>query len=175
MKVDFTKFPLFTGIDRQDMVIADIRKDIADGIYRNVPGLPAHVLAEKIYRNELVELADDEIHILDLYTSASVGQLADSWQDYKKTIWKLVNKNIMEKMELSEALKANASVLEELIGVATSEKDGLMPSIQRMTTSYQKTSRSIVKLPNLKIIQQEYQCLFQYLRTMKIHLRLLFY
>lgn len=28
----------------------------------------------------------------------------------------------MEKMELSEALKANASVLEELIGVATSEK-----------------------------------------------------
>ena len=29
MKVDFTKFPLFTGIDRQDMVIADIRKDIA--------------------------------------------------------------------------------------------------------------------------------------------------
>ncbi|WP_252755747.1 hypothetical protein, partial [Phocaeicola vulgatus] len=84
MKVDFTKFPLFTGIDRQDMVIADIRKDIADGIYRNVPGLPAHVLAEKIYRNELVELADDEIHILDLYTSASVGQLADSWQDYKK-------------------------------------------------------------------------------------------
>ena len=51
MKVDFTKFPLFTGIDRQDMVIADIRKDIADGIYRNVPGLPAHVLAEKIYRN----------------------------------------------------------------------------------------------------------------------------
>ena len=51
MKVDFTKFPLFTGIDKQDMVIADIRKDIADGIYRNVPGLPAHVLAEKIYRN----------------------------------------------------------------------------------------------------------------------------
>ena len=49
-----------------------------------MPGLPAHVLAEKIYRNELVELADDEIHILDLYTSASVGQLADSWQDYKK-------------------------------------------------------------------------------------------
>ena len=29
-------------------------------------------------------------------------------------------------MELSEALKANASVLEELIGVATSEKDGLL-------------------------------------------------
>ena len=94
MKVDFTKFPLFTGIDRQDMVIADIRKDIADGIYRNVPGLPAHVLAEKIYRNELVELADDEIHILDLYTSARWGSLPTHGRIIRKTIWKLklVNK-----------------------------------------------------------------------------------
>ena len=97
MKVDFTKFPLFTGIDRQDMVIADIRKDIADGIYRNVPGLPAHVLAEKIYRNELVELADDEIHILDLYTSASVGSSPTHGRIIRKTIWKLVNKKILWK------------------------------------------------------------------------------
>lgn len=52
----------------------------------------------------------------------------------------------MEKMELSEALKANASVLEELIGVATSEKDGLMPSIQRMTTSYQKDQQKYCKI-----------------------------
>ena len=34
----------------------------------------------------------------------------------------------MEKMELSEALKANASVLGELIGNATSNKSGLMSS-----------------------------------------------
>lgn len=52
----------------------------------------------------------------------------------------------MEKMELSEALKANASVLEGLIGVATSEKDGLMPSIQRMTTSYQKDRQTYCKI-----------------------------
>ena len=82
MKVDFTKFPLFTGIDRQDMVIADIRKDIADGIYRNVPGLPAHVLAEKIYRNELVELP------------LRWGSLPTHGRIIRKTIWKLklVNK-----------------------------------------------------------------------------------
>ena len=97
MKVDFTKFPLFTGIDRQDMVIADIRKDIADGIYRNVPGLPAHVLAEKIYRNELVELADDEIHILDLYTSARWGSSPTHGRIIRKTIWKLVNQKILWK------------------------------------------------------------------------------
>lgn len=36
-----------------------------------------------------------------------------------------------------------ATILEELIGVATSEKDGLMPSIQRMTTSYQKNQQKL--------------------------------
>ena len=53
-------------------------------------------------------------------------------------------------MELSEALKANASVLEELIGVATSEKDGLMPSIQRMTTSYQKDQQKYCKIAEFR-------------------------
>lgn len=36
--------------------------------------------------------------------------------------------------------------LGELIGVATSEKDGLMPSIQRMTTSYQKNQQKYCKI-----------------------------
>lgn len=56
----------------------------------------------------------------------------------------------MEKMELSEALKANASVLDGLIGVATSEKDGLMPSIQRMTTSYQEVQQKYCKIAEFK-------------------------
>ena len=55
----------------------------------------------------------------------------------------------MEKMELREALKANASILGGLIGVATSEKDGLMPSIQRMTTSYQKDQQKYCKIAEL--------------------------
>ena len=38
------------------------------------------------------------------------------------------------------------ALLEELIGVATSEKDGLMPSIQRMTTSYQKYQQKYCKI-----------------------------
>ena len=54
MKVDFTKFPLFTGIDRQDMVIADIRKDIADGIYRNVPGLPADRKSTRLNSSHII-------------------------------------------------------------------------------------------------------------------------
>ena len=82
MKVDFTKFPLFTGIDRQDMVIADIRKDIADGIYRNVPGLPAHVLAETMTRF--------------IYLTSTLplrwGSSPTHGRIIRKTIWKLVNK-----------------------------------------------------------------------------------
>ena len=41
-------------------------------------------------------------------------------------------------------------VLEELIGVATSEKDGLMPSIQRMTTSYQKDQQKYCKIAEFR-------------------------
>lgn len=41
-------------------------------------------------------------------------------------------------------------LLEELIGVATSEKDGLMPSIQRMTTSYQKDQQKYCKIAEFR-------------------------
>lgn len=43
-----------------------------------------------------------------------------------------------------------AGKLEELIGVATSEKDGLMPSIQRMTTSYQKDQQKYCKIAEFR-------------------------
>lgn len=43
-------------------------------------------------------------------------------------------------------MQSLASKLGELIGVATSEKDGLMPSIQRMTTSYQKDQQKYCKI-----------------------------
>ena len=42
------------------------------------------------------------------------------------------------------------ALLEELIGVATSEKDGLMPSIQRMTTSYQKDQQKYCKIAEFR-------------------------
>ena len=41
-------------------------------------------------------------------------------------------------------------LLGELIGVATSEKDGLMPSIQRMTTSYQKDQQKYCKIAEFR-------------------------
>ena len=46
--------------------------------------------------------------------------------------------------------KISKILLEELIGVATSEKDGLMPSIQRMTTSYQKDQQKYCKIAEFR-------------------------
>lgn len=46
----------------------------------------------------------------------------------------------MEKMELSEALKANASVLGELIGIATKENKGLSDSVQALNSTIYKIS-----------------------------------
>ena len=43
-----------------------------------------------------------------------------------------------------------ATILGGLIGVATSEKDGLMPSIQRMTTSYQKDQQKYCKIAEFR-------------------------
>ena len=45
-----------------------------------------------------------------------------------------------------------ATILGGLIGVATSEKDGLMPSIQRMTTSYQANQQKYCKIAEFKNI-----------------------
>ncbi|MCS2229668.1 hypothetical protein NXU85_03585 [Phocaeicola vulgatus] len=44
----------------------------------------------------------------------------------------------------------DAEDIEKLIGVATSEKDGLMPSIQRMTTSYQKDQQKYCKIAEFR-------------------------
>lgn len=53
--------------------------------------------------------------------------------------------------EIVQIDKSNlATFLEELIGVATSEKDGLMPSIQRMTTSYQKDQQKYCKIAEFR-------------------------
>lgn len=92
MKVDFTKFPLFTGIDRQDMVIADIRKDIADGIYRNVPGLPGTCLRRRSIGTSLWSLPMTRFIYLTSTLPLRWGSSPTHGRIIRKTIWKLVNK-----------------------------------------------------------------------------------
>ena len=93
MKVDFTKFPVHG--DRQTGYgdKADIRKDIADGEFTGTcPVFRRTCLRRRSIGTSLWSLPMTRFIYLTSTPSASVGQLADSWQDYKKTIWKLVNK-----------------------------------------------------------------------------------
>lgn len=83
MKINFRKFPMYANI-RKDMVVEqDIAEQYADSIYRNVPGLAAHVLAEKIFGStgETV-LNDSEIDTILNSIDLFPGIFADSMKDY---------------------------------------------------------------------------------------------
>ena len=83
MKINFRKFPMYASI-RKDMVVEqDIAEQYADSIYRNVPGLAAHVLAEKIFGStgETV-LNDSEIDTILNSIDLFPGIFADSMKDY---------------------------------------------------------------------------------------------
>lgn len=52
MKIDFTKIEVFTTLKRDVCVVHDVKDEFANAIYTNVPGLPAHALAYKIYNSK---------------------------------------------------------------------------------------------------------------------------
>ncbi len=85
MKADFRRFPVYTGIRKDRTVEADISESLADLVYRRVPGLPAHVLAEKIYTSQDgTELDGRERDILLQLADQLTGVYCDSIKDYFK-------------------------------------------------------------------------------------------
>lgn len=83
MKVNFKKFPVYTGISKESTMLMDISLVVSDGIYSNVAGVQAHSLALKIYQAEAeVELDETEVRLLNLSMDLFVGVLADSVRDY---------------------------------------------------------------------------------------------
>lgn len=83
MKINFRKFPMYANI-RKDMVVErDIAEEYADSIYRNIPGISAHVLAEKIFRSTgETELDDTEVDTILSSIDLFPGVFADSMKDY---------------------------------------------------------------------------------------------
>ena len=68
MKIDFRKFRIYPGIDRQRSVEMDVRKEFADLIYQNGKGIAAHALAMKIYNAEgETEYSDEEVEMIRGY------------------------------------------------------------------------------------------------------------
>lgn len=84
MKVNFVQFPLYDGIKKERLVANDITEDFGDWIYKNVPGLKAHVLAEKIFNSTMegVDIDADEIAIIRQSCAMLPGLLSDSLNDY---------------------------------------------------------------------------------------------
>ena len=63
--IDFTSFKMFTDISQEETVISDHRREFADVIYKNIPGIAAHELALRIYKsNGPIELSDEDLNIL---------------------------------------------------------------------------------------------------------------
>lgn len=63
--IDFTKLEMRTSLGGDTYTIRDGRLAIADLIFQQVPGLTAHVLAEKIYNSSgPVSLSDQERELI---------------------------------------------------------------------------------------------------------------
>ena len=64
-------------------VFGGIAEEYADSIYRNIPGISAHVLAEKIFRSTgETELDDTEVDTILSSIDLFPGVFADSMKDY---------------------------------------------------------------------------------------------
>lgn len=89
MKIDFTKFPCYTGIKKDIRVEMDIAESLANAIYTNVPGIAASSLAHKIYSGKgEVDYDEREIRIIRDCTPLFSGVYADSINDYLDTTQK---------------------------------------------------------------------------------------
>lgn len=84
MKINFVQFPLYEGIKKEKLIANDITEAFGDWIYKNVAGLKAHLLAEKVFKStvEGVELDEEEVDIIRRSTPLLPGLLADSLNDY---------------------------------------------------------------------------------------------
>ena len=85
MKIDFRKFPMYQGISKQVKIAVDVAESLANTLYINVPGIKAHVLAEKIYKAEgEEEYSIDEVDFILSARHLFSGNFVDSLADLVK-------------------------------------------------------------------------------------------
>lgn len=83
MTINFKQFPIYQGISKKIKVAADISESLANCVYSTVPGIRAHMLAEKIYSAEgSVEISVEEVAIIRDITATLPGMYSDSINDY---------------------------------------------------------------------------------------------
>lgn len=85
MKVDFTRFSVFTSFKKDEMVIANIKDELIDTLYTKVSGMAAHALTHKLFDTKgEVELTEDEVIIIDGLMQQCSGAMIDSWNFLKE-------------------------------------------------------------------------------------------
>lgn len=77
--IDFKHFGVFTDITQTKKVNVDIRKTLADILYKEYDGIVAHNLAFRIYRSdEAIALNEEEKGLLNLVGERGTGVFRDS-------------------------------------------------------------------------------------------------
>lgn len=85
MKLNFKQFILFQGIDKNNAVLTDVSKAVADGLYNAVQGIAAHALALKIYNAKgEEEYSDEEIKMLRNFSKQCTPAFMDSFEEFVK-------------------------------------------------------------------------------------------
>lgn len=51
-KINFERIEIFTGIEKRECIVQNVKKDFADIIYQMGKGIEAHALALKIYNSK---------------------------------------------------------------------------------------------------------------------------
>ena len=86
MKLNFKVFPLYQGLDKNNITIVDVTKAVAEGIYNKASGIVAHALALKIYNaTGEEEYSDEEIEILKSFSTQCTPAFIDSFEQFIKT------------------------------------------------------------------------------------------
>ena len=86
MKIDFTKFKMFTDIAHTNTVEVNAKNDIADVLYRYGTGIAMNALALKIYNSEgEIDITEDEYNqILAIVEKISSPMFIGSLMEYNK-------------------------------------------------------------------------------------------
>ena len=83
MKINFKQFPVYTDITHETREAVDVKNSLANTIYMNVPGIAAHVLAEKIFKSEgEMDLSIEDIELIKSCAPLFSGVFVDSFKDY---------------------------------------------------------------------------------------------
>lgn len=70
MKIDFKKFEVYNSLDKSNILLIDISKDLANGLYRTASGIEGHALSLKIYNScGCEDYSDEEFDLILKYAN----------------------------------------------------------------------------------------------------------